>query len=146
MLKKTLLLIPILSLAVHASDDEMKTETKIDPSATKTDSSALKPPLTGKSAPSNLDPKLRAKIRAKAPFWIEDSSHGAAVRINKDGTISSETQGGGSIAGSWKALKGGQLEIQWSDGGEKYSYPVGSGKGGLTIKGRSAQKNRFKLN
>lgn len=143
---KTLILIPILSLAVRASDDEMKTETKIDPTAEKSDTGALKAPPAGKSAPSNLDPRLRAQIRAKAPFWIEDSSRGAAVRINKDGTISSETQGGGSIAGGWKALKGGLLEISWSDSGEKYTYPAAKGKGGLTIKGRAAQKNRYKLN
>ena len=89
---------------------------------------------------------LRARIRAKAPFWIDDAAHGAAIRINKDGTFSSESQGGGATAGQWKALKGGEIEVLWSDGGEKYKYVVGGSGKEITIKGRSIKKNRVDLN
>ncbi len=121
-----------------AADDEMAAETT--PGATH---STPAPPA---KPPSPADFKLRANVRKKAPFWIEDHKHGAAIRINKDGTFSSEAQGGGAIAGSWKAMNG-ELQISWADGGEKYSYPVKAAKSGvLTIGGTSAVKNRFRLN
>lgn len=144
---KMLILILVLSFGFQgfADDDEMKTETKNGQGVTTTPNPFAEPPK-GAAAPSKLDPQLRAKVRAKSPFWIDDSNHGAAIRINKDGTISSESQGGGSISGSWKALKGGILEITSSDGSEKYSYRVSTGKGPLTIQGKSLSKGRYKLN
>lgn len=100
-------------------------------------------PPTGK-APSAADYALRTKVRKRAPFWIDDRAHGAAIRINKDGTFSSESQGGGSIAGTWKVDKG-ELKIAWSGGGEQYAYPVAAKGNALTIRGRAAKGNRFKL-
>lgn len=140
------ILAAVISFAAYASEDnEMKTETKKDSTPTVTgDSKELTGPQ--KAPPAPLDPKLRARIRAKAPFWIDDSTHGAAIRLNKDGTFSSESQGGGATAGQWKALKGGELEIVWSDGGDKYKYPVGGSGKEITIKGRSIKKNRVNLN
>jgi hypothetical protein len=141
----------MLTLAAVADDTEMKTETKPAASGQGLNKGPVLPADgTGKlppsaKAPSAADQALRAKIRKKAPFWIDDPAHGAAIRLNKDGTFSSEAQGGGSTAGSWKAL-GGELHIQWSDGGEKYSYPV-TGKGNeVLIRGQKAKKNRYSLN
>jgi hypothetical protein len=143
----SLVIAGIFACAAQADDDEMKTETKAGASATvpalPADSTGKLPPAP--KAPTAADHALRAKIRKKAPFWIDDGAHGAAVRLNKDGTFSSEAQGGGSIAGQWKAL-GGELHMQWADGGEKYSYPV-SGKGNeVLIKGQKAKKNRYHVN
>lgn len=95
--------------------------------------------------PSPADYALRTKVRKKAPFWIHDSAHGAAICLNKDGSFSSEAQGGGSTAGIWKILKG-QLHIGWSDGGEQYQYPITAGKGGaILIRGKKAQGGRYQL-
>ena len=135
----------ILSLAAFAGeDDEMKTEIKKDSTPMTADSKTQAAPQ--KAPAPVLDPMLRARIRAKAPFWIDDAAHGAAIRINKDGTFSSESQGGGATAGQWKALKGGEIEVLWSDGGEKYKYVVGGSGKEITIKGRSIKKNRVDLN
>lgn len=135
----------VLSFAAYAGeDDEMKTEIKKDSTPMAADS---KTPVAPHKAPAPLlDPMLRARIRAKAPFWIDDTSHGAAIRINKDGTFSSESQGGGATAGQWKALKGGEMEVLWSDGGEKYKYVIGGSGKEITIKGRPIKKNRVNLN
>jgi|GEM_PF-5680377 len=133
------------ALSAAADDDEMKTETKGSgaPAALPADSTGKLPPSA--KAPSASDHALRAKVRKRAPFWIDDSAHGAAIRLNKDGTFSSEAQGGGSVAGSWKTMKG-ELHIQWSDGGEKYSYPI-SGKGNeMLINGKKVQKGRYHIN
>jgi hypothetical protein len=144
-MSKLLILVLALSFALpaFADDDEMKTETKGTNGAPVEKNPFAEPPK-GASAPSKLDPQLRAKIRAKAPFWIDDTAHGAAIRINKDGTLSSENQGGGSIAGSWKAMKGGHLEITSS--GETYTYSVSASGGKVQINGKSATKGRYKLN
>lgn len=143
----------VLSLVVFsmpfawASDDEMQTEVKGGSGSTAT----LPAESTGKVPPSQKPPsaadfKLRAMVRKKAPFWIEDKAHGAAIRINKDGTFSSEAQGGGSIAGQWKAANN-ELQISTNDGGEKYSYPLKAGKkNDFTIRGVSIKKGRFNLN
>jgi hypothetical protein len=139
-----LIFIMALSFAAHATD-EMQTQTVKDGAPT---SPVLAPPKEGPQKPPAvaLDPNLRAKIRSKAPFWIDDKAHGAAIRLNKDGTFSSEAQGGGAIAGQWKAIKGGEVEIVWSDGGEKYKYKVTTPKGGLNINGRPLKKGRINLN
>lgn len=127
-----------------ANDDDVEMQTDIKPGANPSlpvgEQAKPAPPA---KPPSPADFALRTKIRKRAPFWIDDSDHGAAIRINKDGTFSSEAQGGGSIAGSWKAMNN-QLYLQWSDGGEKYSYPVSAGKD-LTIRGKKAIKNRYKI-
>jgi hypothetical protein len=129
-----------------ASDDEMSTETKpgttVKPHEPLVKDTTLSGPQAKPAKP--LDPALRAKIRKKAPFWIDDTTHGAPIRINKDGTFSSEAQGGGAIAGSWKTFKN-ELNISWSDGADQYSYPVSFGKSGLLIKGHSIKKNRYRL-
>lgn len=132
------------TLNVRADEDEMKTETKGGTGTLLPADGAGKLPPSAK-APSPADHALRAKVRKKAPFWIDDSAHGAAIRLNKDGTFSSEAQGGGSIAGSWKVL-GGELHFQWTDGGEKYSYPLAGGKNDLLIRGRKITKGRYSLN
>lgn len=140
-----MLLSLIFSLSLCAADDdEMKTEIK--PGTNVSPAQQLVP------APSSvlpkpqviLNPKLRAQIRSKAPFWIDDSHRGAPIRINKDGTFSSEAHGGGAIAGSWRALRG-ELEITWSDGSEKYRYALTTKGKALLINGRSAKSNRYKL-
>lgn len=147
----TLSTVVTLALPAVADDTEMKTETKpaagapglnTGPTLPADGTGKLPPPA---KVPSAADHALRAKIRKKAPFWIDDPAHGAAIRLNKDGTFSSEAQGGGSTAGSWKAM-GGELHFQWSDGGDKYSYPV-TGKGNeVLIRGQKAKKNRYSLN
>ena len=140
------LIICFAALPAFANDEEMKAEVKPgnNNSALPAESTAKPPPPA--KPPSAADFKLRAAVRKKAPFWIADHKHGAAIRINKDGTFSSEAQGGGAIAGGWKAMNG-ELQISWSDGGEKYAYPVKAGKGGsLTIRGISPVKNRYHLN
>jgi hypothetical protein len=145
---KSLVLSLVVFSALHAwaADDEMQIETSGANGA-----QALPADNTGKIPPSHKPPsaadfRLRANVRKAAPFWIEDSKHGAAIRINKDGTFSSEAQGGGSIAGQWKAMND-ELHISTGDGGEKYSYPVKAGKkGALTIRGVHPKKNRFHLN
>jgi len=140
-----LLLLGVFACSVAADDDEMKTEVKpgANPSLPVEGPGKLAPPA---KPPSPADFALRTKLRKRAPFWIDDSRHGAAVRINKDGTFSSEAQGGGSIAGSWKTMKG-ELHLQWSGGGEKYSYPVIAGKdGSIRIRGQKPKNNRYNLN
>ena len=129
----------LFAFAAHATDD-METETKkTEKPAAESTQAAAKPALS-------LDPALRAKIRSKAPFWIDDARRGAPIRINKDGTFSSEAQGGGSIAGDWKALKGGQLLISWGNGGEKYQYKVGASGKQIQIEGRKISGGRVRLN
>ena len=140
-------LVVFSALSAWAADDEMQTETSGGPGS----HSTLPADGAGKMARSNKPPsavdfKLRAAIRKTAPFWINDSKHGAAIRINKDGTFSSEAQGGGSIAGQWKATNN-ELQIITNDGGEKYSYSVKTGKkGDFTLGGTKAKKGRFHLN
>ena len=129
----------LFTISAHASD-EMSTELKVDPTK-----AVSAPAVETKSQSPSNDPALRAKIRQKAPFWISDSRFGTAIRINKDGTFSSENQGGGSIAGSWKALKSGELQIVWGDAQEKYTYPVKFKSGVLSIAGKTAKKNRFTI-
>jgi hypothetical protein len=143
---KSLVLSLVVFSALHAwaADDEVQIQTSGEGAAT------LPADNTGKIPPSHKPPsaadfKLRANVRKAAPFWIEDSKHGPAIRINKDGTFSSEAQGGGSIAGEWKAMSN-ELQIRASEGGEKYSYPVKvDKKGALTIDGVRRKKNRFHL-
>ncbi len=128
-----------------ADDEEMKTETKgtgAAPTLPAENSGKLPPPA---KAPSAADHALRAKVRKKAPFWIDDQAHGAAIRLNKDGTFSSEAQGGGSIAGSWKVVAG-TLLVQWTDAGDKYSYALSGGKTDLLIGGKKESKGRYNLN
>ncbi len=133
----------MISLAA-AANDEMTTEVKPGTSVPGT-APTSKPVITNKAtAGKKLDPALRAKIRRRAPFWIDDANHGAAIRINKDGTFSAESQGGGAIAGSWRAFKD-ELFISWSDGGENYGYPVQVRRGEVLIHGRPAKKNRYSL-
>lgn len=144
---KSLVLGLVVFSALHAwaADDEMQIES---PGAGA--SAPLPADNTGKTPPSHKPPsaadfRLRANIRKVAPFWIEDAKHGAAIRINKDGTFSSEAQGGGSIAGQWKAMNN-ELQLSTNDGGDRYSYPVKAGKkGALTVRGVRAKKNRFHL-
>ena len=135
------------ALQAWAADDEMQTELKggdAPKSTLPADNTGKLPP--SQKPPSAADFKLRAMVRKKAPFWIDDKNHGAAIRINKDGTFSSEAQGGGSIAGQWKAMNN-ELQISTNDGGEKYSYPLKAGKkGDFTINGISQKKGRFNLN
>ena len=130
----------LLSLTVNAQD-EMQTEIKPDsvPSVP-----SPSPTTAPKAATKPIDPGLRAQVRKAAPFWIEDAERGAPIRVNKDGTFTSAAQGGGSIAGSWKAHKG-ELHIQWSGGGEQYSYAAKAPKGRLQLEGKSKKKNRFHL-
>ena len=137
----------LLPFAASADEMEMKTQSKSGAPGTAAglpaDNAGKLPPSA--KGPNPADQALRAKIRAKAPFWIEDSAHSATIRLGKDGTFSSEGMGGGSIAGNWKALNG-ELHLQWADGGEKYSYPV-SGKGKeLLIRGQAVKNNRYHLN
>ena len=147
----TLSTVVTLAFSAVADDTEMKTETKpatgtpglnTGPTLPADGMGKLPPPA---KVPSAADYALRAKIRKKAPFWIDDPTHGAAIRLNKDGTFSSEAQGGGSTAGSWKIM-GGELHFQWSDGGDKYSYPVTGKRNELLIRGQKAKKNRYSLN
>lgn len=139
-------LVVFSALNTWAADDEMQTEIKGGESK-----NALPAESTGKLPPSQKPPsaadfKMRAMVRKKAPFWIDDKHHGAAIRINKDGTFSSEAQGGGSIAGQWKAA-GSELQISTNDGGEKYSYSLKAGKkNDFTINGVSQKKGRFHIN
>ncbi|HMN68608.1 MAG TPA: hypothetical protein PKC28_08715 [Bdellovibrionales bacterium] len=118
-----------------SADAEITTETKPGVPVTAPAGKPTKP----------LDPKLRAAIRKAAPFWIEDNAHGAPIRIAKDGTFTSEAQGGGSTAGRWRALKGGILQIQWKDAGDEFDYKVESSGGALKIQGQKAKNGRFKL-
>jgi hypothetical protein len=144
---KSLVLSLVVFSALHAwaADDEVQIQTSGGGTA-----APLPADNTGKIPPSQKPPsaadfKLRANVRKAAPFWIEDSKHGAAIRINKDGTFSSEAQGGGSIAGEWKAMNN-ELQIRASEGGDKYSYPVKvDKKGALTVDGVRRKKNRFHL-
>ena len=141
-MKFALVSILMISSLAWADDFETKTESKSgagSPALPAEGAGKLPPPA---KAPKASDLALRAKIRKHAPFWIDDSAHGAAVRLNKDGTYSSEAQGGGSVAGSWKVVDS-ELHLQSSDGGEKYSYPV---SGDLLIRGRKATNGRFHLN
>lgn len=133
-----------LSLSAFASEDEMKTETKAGPGTSlPATSDTSKAPVP--KAPKSSDLALRTKIRKIAPFWIDSSAHGASVRLNKDGSFTSEAGGGGSTAGQWKVLNG-ELHLQYSDGGENLRYPLSLKGPEVLIHGKKAQKNRFNLN
>lgn len=138
----------VVSLVPALAADEMQTEIKSSDGTVKAaplaaDGAVKTGPPTAKP-PSAADYALRTKVRKRAPFWIDDRAHGAAIRLNKDGTFSSEAQGGGSIAGEWKVDKG-ELKITWSSGGDQYAYPVAAKGNALTLKGRAPKGNRFKL-
>lgn len=149
MINKALVIATVMIFSIATRADEMETKTQSKSGAPGTapglpaDGATKLPPPS--KAPSAADQALRAKIRARAPFWIDDSAHSASIRLSKDGTFSSEGMGGGSIAGNWKAA-GGQLHLEWADGVDKYSYPVGVKGKDLLIRGQAIQKNRYHLN
>jgi hypothetical protein len=91
------------------------------------------------------DYELKAKIRKKAPFWIEDSRTGAAYRINKDGSLTSDASSGSQSAGSWKVQKG-QLKVSLSLSGDELSYSLDLKKDGTPlIDGSSPKKGRYSI-
>jgi hypothetical protein len=130
------LLTPILAIAQM---DEMETSTE-----TKLPGAIATPTAKDETPKKPLDPALRARIRKNAPFWIDDSSKGAAIRINKDGSFTSAAGGGGSIAGSWRAYKN-ELNISWSGGADEYSYSAKISGGKLLLEGKAIKSGRYRL-
>jgi hypothetical protein len=68
------------------------------------------------------DQEVRTIIRKKAPFWLQDSE--MEIRLNKDGSFSSDRAGGVmTTEGKWRVEKS-QLKLVWNSDQREKILPV----------------------